>query len=832
MAGPVARRRVLVAVLTTALVALVLVGRGAGKPRPALAPTASATAVSSPGALLATARSGVVNPAHLDFLTEQVEIDGRPMAIVHIYSEAPAYRWVDASGEGISALDDIARAALVYLELGDRGGDGAAIERARRLLETVMYLQTSDGRYYNFLRDASGTINEDGPTSYADWGWWAARGQRALARGYAVFQSRDPDFAARLREAYERAESALERALAEDGGRDGALHGVRQPGGLLKDGTDVSSLALLGLAEWQAVVPNAATRRLAFGLGQAVAESSAGDALTYPFGLRPSTTSSTAFWHAWGAHSVEALARAGAVFERDDWVRAAAEEAETWHGRLLADGMIREIGVLPRRYDQIAYGQTSLVLGFEALGEATDDERYRRLAGLSAAWFFGDNPAATPMYDPDTGRGFDGLAGANALRVNRNAGAESTIEALLALLAVADDPIASRYLTARATTTTSRGVVVEAERGTSARGTPRYGLQDWTGEAFFSGGRYEALGVDDALAVPFEVPERGAYDVYLAHLRQAPIARRLDLEAVRVAAAPSIDGDDADWPDGGRVAIDSPEQILRGVSSWPGSERASMDLRLAWDADRLYVVVDVRDPEHLQPGTGPDVWRGDAVWLYLASTGPGSRIDVKLTLAQTPRGPQVWNWVGQRPLPDAILAWREQAGGYRYEAALPWASLHRQAVEAGSRLGFEAGLGFTGGFIDWTGTDPDTPANLAPLTLVDMPSPAPGEKTRDPRPEAVAVRIELDGRSLGTVPERVSPDRDYLWVDRVAGPIDLDAGRHELLISYAGLDPAGESVVDALWLIPRPLERRWTLDDGSTVEVRLDPATGRLEWLE
>lgn len=82
--------------------------------------------VAATGSLGASESRGVVNPAHLDFLVEPVEIAGRRMAIVHIYSEAPAYRWVDASGEGITALDDIARAVLVYLELGsdDRGGAG------------------------------------------------------------------------------------------------------------------------------------------------------------------------------------------------------------------------------------------------------------------------------------------------------------------------------------------------------------------------------------------------------------------------------------------------------------------------------------------------------------------------------------------------------------------------------------------------------------------------------------------------------------------------------------------------------------------------------------
>jgi hypothetical protein len=270
------------------------------------------------------------------------------------------------------------------------------------------------------------------------------------------------------------------------------------------------------------------------------------------------------------------------------------------------------------------------------------------------------------------------------------------------------------------------------------------------------------------------------------------------------------------------------EQILRGGAAWPGPERASLTTRLAWDADNLYVFADVRDPDHVQTGAGPDVWRGDAVWLYLDTTGAGSRIDVKLTLAQTPSGPQVWDWVGQGFLPRATLAWSETEGGYRYEAALPWESLHRTAGTAGGTLALEVGMGFAGGFIDWTGTDPDTASNLAPLTLVAEPTAGPDVAERDPRPEAVAVQVELDGRVVANLSERTSPDRDYLWLDHLAGPIDLAEGAHEIDLTYAGLDASSESVVDGLWLIPRPLDRTWRLADGSEVTVLLDPATGLL----
>ena len=52
-------------------------------------------------------RHGDINLAHLNFLTEPILVNGKELGIVHIYSEAPKYQWVDASGEGISALDDV-----------------------------------------------------------------------------------------------------------------------------------------------------------------------------------------------------------------------------------------------------------------------------------------------------------------------------------------------------------------------------------------------------------------------------------------------------------------------------------------------------------------------------------------------------------------------------------------------------------------------------------------------------------------------------------------------------------------------------------------------------
>ncbi len=60
----------------------------------------------------------------------------------------------------------------------------------------------------------------------------------------------------------------------------------------------------------------------------------------------------------------------------------------------------------------------------------TGDERWRAAVGLAAAWFLGDNDSSTPMVDPATGAGYDGL---QRLGRNDNRGAESTLAALSTL---------------------------------------------------------------------------------------------------------------------------------------------------------------------------------------------------------------------------------------------------------------------------------------------------------------------------------------------------------------------------------------------------------------
>ncbi len=69
----------------------------------------------------------------------------------------------------------------------------------------------------------------------------------------------------------------------------------------------------------------------------------------------------------------------------------------------------------------------------------TLDSTYAIKAGKVAQWFIGQNPASTVMYNSHTGIFFDGIENENL--VNKNSGAESTIEGLLSLLRISLNPI-------------------------------------------------------------------------------------------------------------------------------------------------------------------------------------------------------------------------------------------------------------------------------------------------------------------------------------------------------------------------------------------------------
>ena len=766
---------------------------------------------------------GDVNLAHLNFLVEDVDIAGQPMAITHIYSEYPRYEWVDASGEGIACVDDASRAALVYLSDYESTGDSASLDKARRLLNFVLYMQAEDGQFYNFILDRKGTINQTGNTSFKSSGWWAARGARALGAGYRVFRSVDPDYASKLDQAFRRIRDVWAGEVEANYGKYNPVHGVQAPAWLIGDGGDVTSIAVLALLEVDRATggQDVATRDLLAKLSEGLAVYQAGDDRNYPFGWHPDSATSPFSWHAWGSTQSFALAQAGQQLSRPDWIASAQREADTFYARLLAGEMVGEWGVLPDEFPQIAYGVNSVVQALLALHQATGDDTYGKLAGIAGGWFYGNNAAGFPMYDPATGRGYDGLLGPSSFRVNQNAGAESTIEALMAVQAMDKDPVASRYLLYKSESA-DLWQVLEAENARQTKGDPveSYRAAEGTGEARWSNGHYILVSAADGFTQEFSVPEAGPYYLYVAYLRQGLPREGLTVEAMKADSPPTIDGDLGEWTTAQPISVSTIANILRGAAGWGGAEKDAFIGYVMWDDKNLYVAAKVLSPTHHQTEIGPSVWKGDTLWIYLDTRRDRSSVDDKLTLAQTPEGPQVWNWKVNNYLPGAKLAWNQGSGFYTYEAALPWKSLGVDQAQVGQEMGLELGRGCCGsGFQDISGTDPDSASNLAKMILVDQLSPDANRPVAPVAgPDAVALRWSLDGGSVRKQPQAGAPDRDYLWLERLtSNPVELSTGSHILTLEYAGTDPTRSAAIDGFLLMPAKLTKRFSGPEGSLV---------------
>jgi hypothetical protein len=770
-----------------------------------------------------------VNVAHLRFLTEPVTIDGQPMAIVHIYSEYPTYAWVDAAGEGISAVDDVARAAVVYLWQYARDRDPELLELARLCLEFVRYMQAPDGAFYNFVFDREGTINRTGSTSFKSLDWWAMRALWALGEGVRAFEGVDQAYADALAESYRLTESAIAGTITNYG-ETIARYGFTLPAWLPNGAADSSGVGLLGMAAYFRARPNPETAELITRIADGIAAMRLGNHQRYPFGMIPNAVNAPGVWHDWGAHMGHALVEAGMVLDRRDWMGVAAAEADSFLLRHLAFERFRDMAVVPDRLGQIAYGTNMIVQTYMALYRATGEERYARYGGLAASWLFGNNMAGVQMYDPGTGRVFDGINGPVPWRVNRNAGAESTIEGLLSLIAVADVPAAADYLYVTPVSGNSWRIV-QAEEGRRVSGQPIYYTGAWTGSSQASAGRYVGLRPGNVMEIAFDVRAEDNYLLYVAHERQVAQPRAERLRAMRIDSPPVIDGDLVEWAGIPAIASNTREQFLRGSGFWRGPDVDSHTVQVAWDDDHMYVGITVRDPEHDQPYTLSTAWQGDAMWIYVTGAPDARTLSAKFTLAQTPDGPQVWDWINSRFVRGAALAWQPAEGGYRYEAAIPWESIRISAPQAGMVIGFEAGRGIGGNsFMNLTGRDPDIAANLPGLELVDRESEA---AVAAAPAQPLFLRMQLDDGQEFLVAQSVAPDRDHWWLDRVTPqPVRLRAGEHTVRFSYAGAAADGVSRVDAFYLQPAVGRRTFQHPDGRLITLTYDTLTGAASWEE
>ena len=490
----------------------------------------AALVVAVPAAAPALAAAPLTNLAHLDWLGDRVtppaqpghttyRIDSEPqLGVLWTYADLRSdglYHRVGGGGlkpdgvnwnQGAFNADDVSRAAVVYLRHWQLTGLDTSKHKAYEMLRGLAYFQTltpgaSQGNVVLWMQP-DGTLNVSAepretpdPSDSAE-SYWLARTTWALGEGYAAFHAAHGDgdqaFAAFLKDRLDLAVDALQRQTLARYDTYRQIDGKQVPAWLVVDGADATAEAVLGLSAYvHAGAPAAAQDALAK-FSEGIALMSGGDARSWPLGAVMPWGLSQSVWHGWGSQMPAALARASAALDDPSVADGAVRDSAVFDPWLLTSGG-PDNGRLPTRIDrsQIAYGADSRLQSLLATADVTGSAGIRRLAGFAAAWYFGANASGQPAYDPTSGRPVDGVQADGS--VNHNAGAESTIHALLSMIALDGHPAVAEMAQTAAIRERVGSRTVDAETA-SLTGGAHPVAAGWTGESQFSGSGYAALG--------------------------------------------------------------------------------------------------------------------------------------------------------------------------------------------------------------------------------------------------------------------------------------------------------------------------------------------------
>ncbi len=384
----------------------------------------------------------ILNLNHLDSLGEVVNYGGQNLRIIHIYADAPDYNWVGDDDEGNACVDDAARAAVVYLRHFELTGNEESAIKAIELLRFVMYMQTEDGLFHNFVWDNSLRKNTTHQNSVAnEVNWWAGRAAWALGTGARVLAEYDSSFAKMSLLSVDRLLPHI-NVLIEEYPQTKTVNGYEMPTWLIDEtASDASSELLLGLVAASKVSANNEYDNAINKLSEGIAMLQYGNITTAPYGAHLSWEGG---WHGWGNSQTMALAEAGKL-------ESPIIEAENFFPMLLVNGWFHSFELQnpsnQRDFEQIAYATRAASVGMIRLYEATNNDDYAIMAGLLASWFNGNNVANTKMYNSVHGYGYDGIN--SETNVNKNSGAESTIEANMTVLEVEQYFLSNKWFYAK-----------------------------------------------------------------------------------------------------------------------------------------------------------------------------------------------------------------------------------------------------------------------------------------------------------------------------------------------------------------------------------------------
>ena len=396
-------------------------------------------------------QKSLVNTAHLDHLYQEIKVNNVKLGIIHIYAESPDYKWIEASGEGIACIDDAARAAVFYMNYYKQTHDKKYLPQIRSLINFQLYMHAANGFFYNFIwKDY--TIDTTYRTSIAQPNWWSWRALWALTEAQKFYLKINPRFSREIKKHIIATIDALDKWLTT-GNKTAVYGGYELPAWLpFESASDQAAVIVKSLSTFYKNNKSEKVKSIIGHLCAGILKMQQGNETISPYYAFLSWQNG---WHAWGNSQADALIDAGRALNKKEYITAAVNEIKYFYPWLIGKGFYTEFHVVKddnnitsfadtSKFAQIAYGIRPMIFSCMNAYKLLNDSIFLNTAIRAVKWFFKNNPANTLMYDPKSGRGYDGIIAYG--KINNNSGAESTIESLLSILRLEKDKTAKEML--------------------------------------------------------------------------------------------------------------------------------------------------------------------------------------------------------------------------------------------------------------------------------------------------------------------------------------------------------------------------------------------------
>lgn len=397
-------------------------------------------------------KKSLINTSHLDHLYNNIVVNNDTMGIVHIYSDYPNYNYVEAKGEGIACVDDAARAEIFYIKYYRQNTDKKVLEKIKNLTKFLLYMQSSNGFFYNFIW-SDYTIDSTYRTSVAQPNWWTWRAIWALSEAVKFLHNKDVKLSQRVLSRLLKTVSVTHNWLNSNFTDSTKNYGgFSVPGWLpFRNAADQAAIIVKAFCVYYEVTKSKEVKDDIIKLCDGIEKMQVHSKKYPPYSSFLSWENT---WHGWGNSQADALIDAGRLFGKKEYIKHAAEEIKYFYPYLMKNSYFTDFKVVKKgkeikildehKFSQIAYQIRPMVWACLNLARIKKNKEVEIMAGKVATWLLGNNAAKQVMYHQQDGVCFDGIL--SKTEVNKNSGAESTMEALLTLIEIKNNPIAKKTL--------------------------------------------------------------------------------------------------------------------------------------------------------------------------------------------------------------------------------------------------------------------------------------------------------------------------------------------------------------------------------------------------